>query len=231
MAEGKTKKSEQKSRTVYCSFCGKSQHEVLKVIAGPSVFVCDECTDLCCQLLLEEHPDDPEILPRSKNILNHAPANEVDFTKLGVKPRFNKLKFKLKNNYIFYLCPFQDPFDAIYRDHIRPTANSMGFTIDRADEIYGTQPIIEDIWEAINCAEIIIADVSGRNPNVMYEIGMAHTIGKPVVIITQSIDDVPFDLRHHRCIVYSYTPPGCRDLQSKIEGTLRFIGGRSEVSE
>jgi len=72
-------------------------------------------------------------------------------------------------------------------------------------------------------SEFILADVTGKNPNVMYEIGMAHTIGKPVIIITQQIDDVPFDLRHYRCIVYEYTPRGCKDLERKISGTLRFL--------
>lgn len=211
---------------LYCSFCGKSQHEVLKLISGPAVFICDECTDLCGEIILQDGIDDPNVLPGTKRILNHSVSNEIDLSQIGVAPRFNKIKFQLKKNYVFYLCPFQEPFNAIYRDHVRVSANSMGFTIDRADEIYGTQPIIEDIWEAINSAEIVIADVTGRNPNVMYEIGMAHTVGKPVVIMTQTIEDVPFDLRHHRCIVYSYTPPGCRELQERIEGTLRFLKSR-----
>lgn len=225
MATGKKTESAP-PKSLYCSFCGKSQYEVLKLISGPSVFICDECTDLCAEIVLKDDIANPEAMPIAKRLLNHRESNEIDLTQLGVMPRFNKLKFQLKKNYIFYLCPFQEPFNSIYRDHVRVSSNSMGFTIDRADEIYGTQPIIEDIWEAINSAEIVIADVTGRNPNVMYEIGMAHTVGKPVVIITQTIEDVPFDLRHHRCIVYSYTPPGCRDLQDKIEGTLRFLKSR-----
>ena len=57
----------------------------------------------------------------------------------------------------------------------------------------------------------------------MYEIGMAHTVGRPVVIITQSVDDVPFDLKHYRCIIYEHTPRGCKALEDKLEGTLRFV--------
>ena len=60
----------------------------------------------------------------------------------------------------------------------------------------------------------------------MYEIGMAHTVGKPVVIITQSIEDVPFDLKQYRCIVYDYTPRGCQQLEEKIAGTLLFAKGK-----
>ena len=41
--------------TLYCSFCGKSQHEVRKLIAGPTVFICDECVELCMDIIREEH--------------------------------------------------------------------------------------------------------------------------------------------------------------------------------
>ncbi len=54
---------------------------------------------------------------------------------------------------------------------------------------------------------------------------MAHTIGKPVVIITQDIEDIPFDLKHYRCIVNEYTPRGCKELENKLAGTLRFSKG------
>jgi nucleoside 2-deoxyribosyltransferase len=54
----------------------------------------------------------------------------------------------------------------------------------------------------INQAAFIIADVTGRNPNVMYELGIAHTLGKPVIIITQEINKIPFDFKHLRHYVY-----------------------------
>ena len=121
------------------------------------------------------------------------------------------------------MCPFSEPFNTIYEDHVKPAVESTDHNIFRVDEIFGTSPIIDDIWEGIVLSEFVLADVTGKNPNVMYEIGMAHTIGKPVIIITQQIDDVPFDLRHYRCIIYEYTPRGCKDLERKISGTLRFL--------
>jgi hypothetical protein len=123
----------------------------------------------------------------------------------------------------FYVGPFAEPFNTIYSDHVRRALLSAGFSVTRADEIYGTSPVIQDIWEAISSAELVVAEVTGRNPNVMYEIGMAHTIGTPVAILTQSIDDVPFDLRHHRCIVYAYTPLGCQELEERIAKTVTFV--------
>ena len=69
----------------------------------------------------------------------------------------------------------------------------------------------------------MIADCTGRDPNVFYEIGVAHTVGKPVVLITQSADDVPFDLRAIRFIEYQYTPPGMRVFEERLKITLKEV--------
>lgn len=213
-----------KERLLYCSFCGKSQHEVAKLIAGPSVFICENCCDLTGDIILQE--SDGSGLPLIRERLGGEKARQQSLADMGLRPRFTKLRFREREKHAFLLCPFEEPFNTIYSDHIRPAVESIGFSIDRADEIFGTQPIIEDIWESINSAEVVLADVSGRNPNVMYEVGMAHTVGKPTLIMTQDIEDVPFDLKHHRCVIYSYTPRGCTELQERIKGTLRFLGQR-----
>ena len=57
----------------------------------------------------------------------------------------------------------------------------------RADDIYDNRPIIEDVWRCTNEARILIAELTGRNPNVFYETGIAHTVGKEVILITQSL--------------------------------------------
>jgi hypothetical protein len=210
-----------KEESLHCTFCSRSHEEVDKLIAGPSVFICDQCVDVCVNVLIE---DDSSWLPSA------VAREDIDLEKLGLKPPFKTLRFELKKNHCFHLCPFQEPFDTIYRDHLIPTTKKCGFTIERADEIFSTGPIVEDIWQAIVSATIITADVTGRNPNVMYEIGMAHTVGKPVVILTQDMNDVPFDLRHYRCIVYSYTPRGCSALESQLLGTLRFLHSKIQKS-
>jgi ClpX C4-type zinc finger len=202
-----------------CSFCGKSQHDVRHLVAGPSVCVCDECVDICVDILIDAGHK-PKALKRALQ------PKEIDLAKLGIKPPFTKLKFKRRKNHCFYLRPFSEPFTTIYRDHVVKAVTSQGFTIERADEIFGTGVIIDDIWEAINTASIVIADMTGRNPNVMYEIGMAHTVGKPVIMITQSMEDVPFDLKHYRYIVYEFTPRGCQHLEDKLVGTVKFLKKR-----
>lgn len=84
--------------------------------------------------------------------------------------------------------------------------------------------------EKINEAELIIADVTGRNPNVFYELGMAHVVKDKVVLITQNIGDVPFDLRHFRYIVYRPTPKGTAKLRKTLLETISAIGLRRSLA-
>lgn len=196
-----------------CSFCGKSQRMVKKLVAGPGVYICDECIDLCVEILLE---DDEFSLPA----LSKQPVRLKD---LGLNPIFNRIDMVRKANHCFYLGPFSDPFNEIYRDHVVPALDREGVTVDRADEIFSTDSLIEDIWASIVSASFVVADLTTKNANVLYEVGMAHTVGRPVVIITQDIDDVPFDLRHRRCIIYTHTPRGCKLLEEQLAGTARFV--------
>ena len=198
-----------------CSFCGRPNTEMAALIAGMNGFICENCVDICVDIL-----EDMEVRVKSSD------AEEIDISELGIKPRFKTLSFQLRQDHCFHLSPFGEPFDTIYQDHLRSAARAAEFSIERADDIFGTEPIVEDIWRSINSAAVVTADVTGRNPNVMYEIGMAHTVGRPVIIMTQTMDDVPFDLKHYRCLVYEYTPRGCAWLEEKLAGTLRFLKGK-----
>ena len=100
----------------------------------------------------------------------------------------------------FVLMPFEEEYRPVYEDHVRPTIESAGLRCQRADEVAGVTSITWDIWERINSARFLIADLTGRNANVFYEVGLAHAINKDVILITQSMEFVPFDLRSVRCI-------------------------------
>ena len=136
---------------------------------------------------------------------------------------FGRGEFTLDPNLCFVLMPFAEQMRPIYDDHIRPIVESEGLSCLRADEIMGTNVITRDIWEKMNRARFIIADLTGRNPNVFYEVGIAHTLGKEVILLTQSMNDVPFDLKALRCIVYSYTPRGMRDMEKRLQSTIKEI--------
>lgn len=73
---------------------------------------------------------------------------------------------------------------------------------ERADDIYSAGIVIDEIWGKLCEAQIVVADATGRNANVFYEMGLAHAIGKEVVILAQATSDIPFDLQHRRVILY-----------------------------
>jgi hypothetical protein len=140
---------------------------------------------------------------------------------LLVKPYFGapmQLKDALD---VFVLMSFAPDLRPIYEDHILKVTKALNLIAKRADDFFSAHHIMSDVWEALNAARLIIADCTGRNPNVFYEIGVAHTLGRPVVLITQRGDDVPFDLRAIRYIQFDYTPRGMAEFEQRLESTLR----------
>ena len=123
----------------------------------------------------------------------------------------------------FVLMPFAEEHRPVYDDHIKKVAEQCGLHCVRADEVFGPGQMMEQIWELMNRAGLLIADVTGKNPNVFYELGVAHTLGKPVILITRAEEDVPFDLRHFRYILYEYTPRGCQRLEEALSNAIGAV--------
>jgi len=138
------------------------------------------------------------------------------------KPHFGKPRTLSESEAIdiFVLMPFADALRPVYDDHIKKVANRLSLVTRRADDFFTSEAVMDDIWAAICHAKCVIADCTGRNPNVFYEIGLAHAIGKPVVLITQTSADVPFDLRSIRFIEYKLTPRGMTDFEKALEKTI-----------
>lgn len=122
---------------------------------------------------------------------------------------------------IFVLTPFEEEFRHLYLDHIKKVAKRLQKEAARADDFFRTGPIIRDIYYGIAESRIVIADCTDKRANVFYEIGLAHALQKPVVLIARSIEDVPFDLRHNRVILYSFTPRGMRLFEQALTETLK----------
>jgi len=99
--------------------------------------------------------------------------------------------------------PFAEEFEDVYQFLISEGLESAGYTVKRADDIKSQNNIIGDIVKGIITSDLIIADLTGANPNVYYELGIAHALNKKVILITQEIGDLPFDLRSYRVIGYS----------------------------
>jgi len=107
----------------------------------------------------------------------------------------------------FVMMPFGQWFDRYYKEIYIPAIKDAGFEPVRADELFSSGSVVEQIWEQIQKAKVLLADLTDRNPNVFYELGLAHAAKKPVVFAAGHLEDVPFDLRHLRVIVYEVREP------------------------
>ncbi|MBM3319243.1 MAG: hypothetical protein FJY73_01005 [Candidatus Eisenbacteria bacterium] len=107
----------------------------------------------------------------------------------------------------FVMMPFGEWFDKYYQQIYVPAIRAAGFEPVRADELFNTGTVVEQIWEQIGKSTVLLADLTGKNANVFYELGLAHAARKPVVFAAGQIDDIPFDLRHLRVIVYDVREP------------------------
>lgn len=150
---------------------------------------------------------------------------------LVTTPRFRGRGFEVDPNLVFVLIPFRTPFTEIFADHIQKVVSEFGLIARKADDIFAPREIMEDIWEQINRARFIIADLTGKNPNVFYEIGIAHTIGKEVILIAQSEEDVPFDLRHIRYFRYEHTPRGMQSFENDLRRTIAELLSADSIAD
>lgn len=118
----------------------------------------------------------------------------------------------------FVIMPFGGVFDIYYETIYKIAIENSGLTAKRADDLFRPSNIMQDIWNYTNSAKLLIADLSNKNPNVFYELGLAHALSKPAILVTQSMDDVPFDLRGLRIIEYDKNLPNWGTvLTSNIE--------------
>lgn len=106
---------------------------------------------------------------------------------------------------------------------IKQTCEKRGLECKKADDIWENATFIQDIFDLIFTCKVVIADFTGKNPNVFYEVGIAHTLGKTVIPITQSIDDVPSDLLHHRALKYLPNSQGYIDFSADLEKRLEVL--------
>jgi hypothetical protein len=132
------------------------------------------------------------------------------------------------NDACFVMMPFSEPIGGYYDDVYKPAIERAKLKADRADsDIYGTGQIVGQIWKGINSARVLLAELTGRNANVLYELGLAHALHKPVVLICSKAneEDVPFDLRHVRVVYYDKDDPfwGTKLIEKVAEKILSVL--------
>jgi hypothetical protein len=129
----------------------------------------------------------------------------------------------------FIVMQFGGPFDDLYRKVISPILGRAGFDAQRADDVFKPGIIIQDIIQQITEADIVIAEITPVNANVFYELGYAHALRKPTILLAnRTTDKLPFDVSGHRVIFYDDTIRGKRDieinLQRHLENVQRDLG-------
>jgi hypothetical protein len=126
---------------------------------------------------------------------------------------------------IFVIMPFAEPFDTLYRDVILPVAEETGFDIVRVDEIPGPGIILDDIQQQIEQAHAVVAEISMHNPNVFYELGYAHALRKPAVLLVRREDGskMPFDVRGYRAIFYDDSIGGKKNVERNLRQHLTAL--------
>ncbi|MFC0349456.1 hypothetical protein [Undibacterium danionis] len=128
----------------------------------------------------------------------------------------------VERDLVALMMPFDAGFNSVH-EAIKRAGLAAGFRCLRVDDIWEDSTVIQDIFSLIFRAHIVVVDFTGRNPNVMYETGVAHTLGKHVVPVSQSLDDIPFDMRHHRVLKYLPNGEGLAVLEAKLSEKLRQV--------
>lgn len=152
---------------------------------------------------------------------------EKEMNLIQINPIFGPASYEIDPRLAFVLMPFTGELTEIYTTLIKPTIENNEFSLvcKRADDIRSNKAIMQDIWKSICEARLIIADLTGLNPNVMYELGVAHTLGKETLIIYRKDENIkfPFDIAHIRRIEYENTPVGGTKLAAGLKATLQAI--------
>lgn len=176
--------------------------------------------------LVEEHDGKVRVL----DFTHSATAVSTDNSK--TLDRLGKAAAVKSTDTCFVLMPFGGTIGGYYAQIYEPAIQKAGLTAARADsDIFGTGKIIDQIHRGIQQAKVLVTELTSRNPNVFYELGLAHAMNKPVVMVSGNEADVPFDLRHIRVIYYDTTDPfwGQKLIDKVAENILSALANPEEA--
>jgi len=141
---------------------------------------------------------------------------------------------ELQQTSAFVAIPFAPSFKPVSRA-IEDVLLAENINPVRGDDILASEnrsgAIMEDIWTRMYSARVVVADCTGLNANVMYELGMAHTLGTPVIPLTQATEQIPFDVHHLRFISYRPGPEGLHQLQLDLRKRMRALAPHAKLNQ
>jgi hypothetical protein len=131
----------------------------------------------------------------------------------------------------FVISPFGEPYDTYFVSVVKPALDECNVLAIRGDSPFRPSSIMDDIWSDIQGATLLIAELTTRNPNVFYELGLAHALSKPVILLSETIEDVPFDLRAIRVILYDKNHPEWgQKLKSQLVKSINEVMASPSLS-
>ncbi len=123
----------------------------------------------------------------------------------------------------FVVMKFEETYDNLYREVIRPVCEKSGFDVHRADDVFRPGIILQDIINSLLDSDLVIAEVTPPNPNVFYELGYAHALAKPTVLLARRGGELPFDISGYRVIFYDDTIGGKPQVEKTLDRHLANI--------
>jgi hypothetical protein len=153
-------------------------------------------------------------------------GQDIGSRELSGNPIFGPPSFRFDRRLAFVLMPFNNELTNLYRSVLKPTIEAAGLVCRRADDLKSNHTVMQDVWRGICEARMIIADLTGLNPNVLYELGIAHTVGKETILLCQKSQGefmFPLDLAHIRRIDYDASDAGQRKLVLDLLETLKAV--------
>jgi nucleoside 2-deoxyribosyltransferase len=141
--------------------------------------------------------------------------------------KFRNLEVKAERPLCFTVMQFTEDFNVLYSDVIKPVCEQFGFKVVRGDDLNTSGQILEDITQSIRSAALIIADVTPDNANVFYEVGYAHGIGKPTILLSdRRRERLPFDISGFRTLFYDNTIGGKVAVEQRLQQHLEALRAR-----
>jgi len=111
--------------------------------------------------------------------------------------------------------------------YLTPTLKELGYEVVRADTSFSVERIDLSIIDQLKNSDLVIADVSGNNPNVMFELGYRIALEKPYIIIAQNINELPFDISSIRTLIYETIAPNILEFNAQLETMVKSINNKS----
>ncbi len=165
----------------------------------------------------------------SVRVLDHQLDNPLDSGQVGLfawgqsQVRFEDVRVIRQPGAVFVVMQFSEPYNQLYSQVIQPVVSEFGLEARHVGEVSGPGLILHDITQGLVDAKIVIAEITPSNQNVFYELGFAHALGKPTILLAERGKQLPFDISGYRCLFYENSIGGKKVVEEGLRRHLSAI--------